>query len=74
MRLKKGVTAKGYRLYMDSQTNQQFVILPNDKIAELQREVSFELWGAPGVGETPVRFVTDWSTRIEDVDRLIELL
>lgn len=74
MRLKKGVKAKGYRLYMDSQTNQQFVILPNDKIAELQREVSFELWGAPGVEKTPVRFVTDWSTRIEDVDRLIELL
>ncbi len=74
MRLKQGVLSKGYKLFMDSPTNQQFVILPNEKIKELQREVSFELWGAPGEKETPVRFVTDWSTRAEDVDQLIELL
>lgn len=74
MMLRDGVLAKGYRLFMDSPTNQQFVILPNEKIEALRREVSFELWGPPGAAETPVRFVTDWSTTPEAVATLLTLL
>lgn len=74
MKLKQGFLSKGYRLYIDSPTNQQFFVLPNEKIDELQREVSFELWGTRQETETPVRFVTDWYTGEEAVDRLIELL
>lgn len=73
-RLKHGFTAKGYRLMIDSPTNQQFVILPNDVIDRLREHASFELWGPRGESETPVRFVTSWATRDEDVEKLIEML
>lgn len=73
-RLKKGLIAKGYRPFIDSPTNQQFFILPDEVIGRLRENVGFELWGPGGEGESAVRFVTDWSTTEEDVDRLIELL
>lgn len=71
MKLKSGFISKGYQLYIDSPTNQQFVILPSDKIEQLKAIASFELWGPKGEKETPVRFVTDWSTTDEDVDSLL---
>lgn len=71
MRMKAGFVEKGYKLYMDSPTNQQFFILPNEKINELKQIVSFELWGPMREKETPVRFVTDWATTEEDIDTLL---
>lgn len=73
-KLKSGFVEKGYKLFIDSPTNQQFFILPNDKIDSLRRIASFELWGARGEKETPVRFVTDWATTDEDIDTLIAAL
>lgn len=74
MRLKKGFEAKGYRCYIDSPTNQQFFVLPNEKIDSLKREAGFEYWGTRGEAESVVRLVTDWSTTEGDVDRMIALL
>lgn len=74
MKLKAGFISKGYRLFIDSPTNQQFFILPNDKIDALRRIASFELWGPKGETETPVRFVTDWATTERDITTLIEVL
>ena len=74
MRLKRGLMAAGLRPFIDSPTNQQFFILPNDLMDRLARHVTFEVWGARGDKETRVRFVTSWATRPEDVDSLLELL
>lgn len=74
MRLKAGFVEKGYRLYIDSPTNQQFFVLPNEKIDNLKKIASFELWGPRREKETPVRFVTDWATTEEDIDTLISAL
>lgn len=74
LKLKNGFKNKGYKLFMDSPTNQQFFILPNEKIDSLMEMASFELWGPKGETETPVRFVTDWSTTEADVDMLIRQL
>ena len=74
MKLKAGFTEKGYSLYIDSPTNQQFFVLPNEKIDELKKVASFELWGPRGEKETPVRFVTDWATTDADVETLIAAL
>lgn len=73
-RLKQGFIEKGGRLYSDSPTNQQFFVLPNDKIERLKEVVSFELWGVKGEDLSAVRFVTDWSTSADDVEALIESL
>ena len=42
--LKKGLAEKGCRFYLDSPTNQQFVILENRKMTELKKEVKFSFW------------------------------
>lgn len=74
LKLKQAFVAKGYKLHLDSPTNQQFVCLPNETIDRLMCEATFELWGPRGETETVVRFVTSWATREEDVDKLIALL
>lgn len=72
MRLKKGFLKKGIRLYKDSPSNQQFFILANEDIDRLKETASFELWGPKGETETAVRFVTDWSTKPEDINTLLK--
>ena len=70
MQVKKAFVEKGFRQFIESPTNQQFFILPNRVIDKLKEEVSFELWGPRGEESTPVRFVTSWNTRQEDLDIL----
>ncbi len=74
MRLKRAFTAKGYRLAVDSPTNQQFFILPNEVLDRLAQTATFEVWGARGETETMVRFVTSWATTPQAIDELIAAL
>lgn len=43
-KLKKLFAEKGYEFYIDSPTNQQFIILPNEKMEELSQRVVFSFW------------------------------
>jgi len=61
-------------LFIDSFTNQQFIVMPNEQIDRLMQYASFELWGPRGESETVVRFVTSWATTDEAIDKLIEQL
>lgn len=74
MKLKNAFISKGYRLHIDSPTNQQFFCLPNETIDKLMKHATFELWGPKGEKESIVRFVTSWATKEEDIDELIALL
>ena len=69
-RLRDVMNRHGYRCFIDSPTNQQFFIMPNEDIKKLSANVSFELWGPMLDSETPVRFVTDWGTTDEEIDIL----
>lgn len=71
MMLKEGFVSKGYQLYLDSPTNQQFFVLPNDVMDRLAEICTFEVWGTRGETHTTVRFVTSWATRQETVEALI---
>lgn len=74
MMLKDGFVSKGYKLFLDSPTNQQFFVLPNDVMDRLAETNTFEVWGTRGESETTVRFVTSWATRKENVEELINEL
>ena len=74
MKIKQAFIAKGYNPVVNSNTNQQFFLLPNDFMDKLSEDVGFELWGPRGEKETKVRFVTSWATKEEDVDLLIKRL
>lgn len=73
-RLKAALLARGYRMAIDSPTNQQFFILPNDEIDRLSQFATFELWGPRGERESTVRFVTSWATQERQIDELIARL
>ena len=74
MKLKQLFKSKGYKTIIDSPTNQQFFLLPNNVIERLKRDCSFEYWGAPGEKESKVRFVTGWSTTDSDISTLASIL
>jgi threonine aldolase len=73
-KLKKGFVDKGYRLYSDSDTNQQFLILEKTKIEELKSKVSFAAWEEYDQDHKIVRFATSWATKESDVDELLKLV
>ena len=72
--LKKALKEKGYRFFLDSPTNQQFVILENKFMEELKKSVKFNFWENYDKDHTVVRFATSWSTKMENVEKLINLL
>ena len=74
MKLKAALKEKGYRFYSESPSNQQFVILDNDKLAQLEKEVQVSHWCKVDEKHTAVRFCTSWVTPEENIDRVIELL
>ena len=73
-RLKQILKDKGYKFYIDSPTNQIFVILDNEKLEQLKKEVVFSFWEKKDEDHTVVRFATSWATQMEDVEKLAALL
>lgn len=73
MRLRDAFVAKGYDMYSNSPTNQQFVLLDKETIVRLEKDFVFEQWFPVG-DKMNCRFVTSWATRPEDVDALIDAL
>lgn len=73
MKIRKAFLDKGYELYYDSYTNQQFVIIDNNKLKELEKNFSFYKWLKVD-DKTVIRIVTSWATTEEEVDKLIEEL
>jgi len=72
--MKKLFNEKGYNFYIDSPTNQQFIILANRKLKELEKEVEFSFWEKYDSSHSVVRFATSWSTTKEDLQKLEQLL
>lgn len=72
--LKKGLIEKGYTLYLKSPTNQQFVLLDNEKYQALQKEAAMGFWEKPDQDHTVVRLATSWATKRESVEQFLELL
>ena len=73
-KLKSVLKEKGYRFFLESPTNQQFVILENKKMDELRKNVSFCFWEKYDENHSVVRFATSWSTKEEDVEKLRKIL
>ena len=74
MKLKHGLIEKGYQLHIDSPTNQQFIVVDNAKMKELQKLVGFGFWEAVDDDHTAIRFAISWATTEEAVDELLALL
>ena len=65
---------KGYEIFIETVTNQIFIVLENKKLEELKKHVSFGFWERVDEEHTVVRIASSWATTEENVDRLIALL
>jgi threonine aldolase len=73
-RLKKIFSDHGIKTFIDSDTNQQFPILDNEKMSELRKKIDFCFWEKYDENHTVVRFATCWSTTDADLDELDKAL
>lgn len=74
LKLKAAFLEKGYSLFIDSPTNQQFVILDDGQLCRLREELEFSVWEPLPDGRTAVRLVTNWATTDEDIQRVKEII
>ena len=72
--LKKVLQDKGCRFFIDSSTNQQFIIIEDSKLNSLKDKLRVSFWEKYDENHTVVRFATSWSTKLEDIEALRELL
>ena len=72
LRLRDGIAALGYAFPVDSPSNQQFPVLPNDMIKKLQAlGYEFEIDHVVDASRTCIRLVTSWSTPESAVDAFL---
>ena len=70
--IKDDLTKKGYRFYIDSPTNQIFVIMDNARLKELSKEVVYSFWEKYDDTHSVIRIATCWGTKIELVNELLK--
>lgn len=73
-KLKEVLRRNGCRFFLESPTNQQFIILENSRMEKLAELVEFGFWENYDETSTVVRFATSWSTREDDIDYLDDVL
>lgn len=70
-RIKDELTAQNIKFLLDSPTNQQFPILPDSVLAQLNTKYAFEFQGKADENHSIVRICTSWATKEENVDLLL---
>ena len=73
-RLREIFRAHGYSFFIDSPTNQTFVILDNATMQALSEKVRFDYWEKYDETHTVVRFATSFATSMDAVEALDALL
>ena len=73
-KLKNALIEKGYTLFKDSPTNQQFVLIEDEKLEKLRENVKVGFWEKPDSNHTVVRFATSWATTDADIEELKKYL
>lgn len=73
-KLKQGMKEKGYRLYVDSPTNQQFFVVTPEQADHIARHTTFDAWENLPDGRRVIRLATSWYTKEEEVNRLLGAL
>ena len=73
-RLKEVFAAHGIEFYAPSPTNQQFVVLENERMERLSKNIAFSFWEKADEAHTVVRFAASWSTASEDIAALDKAL
>lgn len=70
-RMRNEFVSLGVSFMVDSPTNQQFPILPDDVLSELEKKYVYEYQKRIDANHSAVRFCTSWATKEEDVEALL---
>ena len=73
MKIRRALLEKGYEMYSDSYTNQQFFLISNEKLSEISEKIMVDDWGPVDEKRHLIRITTSWATTEETVDTLISL-
>lgn len=73
-RIKDALCEKGYKFFIDSPTNQTFIVAKNAFLEDFGKKVGYDYWERYDDTHTVIRLCTSWATTNEDVDSLIALL
>lgn len=68
--IRQACTDAGYTFLYDSATNQQFPIMPDDVVKQLEEDYAFAHIKRLDRSRTAIRICTSWATREEDVRQL----
>ena len=74
MELRRAFETRGYEMLFDSYTNQQYPILPDGLLAQLEEEFALTVRSKVDGGHTAVRVCTSWATEPQAVQALIRAL
>ncbi len=73
-RLKEILFEKGYRFFLNSPTNQIFIVLDDSRYAQLSEVIRFSFWEKYDSNHTVVRLATSWATSMEEIEALAQYL
>lgn len=72
--LRKVFESKGYEFYIETTTNQIFIILSEAEYEKLRKAVAVGFWERLEGNRVVVRFATSWATTENDINALIKVL
>ncbi len=73
-KLKAILKAKGIPFFLETPTNQQFILLEDKQLEKLSKSVTSCYWEKPDPEHTVVRLATSWATTEEDLKALEQAL
>ena len=73
-KMKEILRESGIPFFLETPTNQQFILLENDLLSPLSQKVRYSYWEKADAGQTVIRLATSWATTMEELDALKEAL
>lgn len=73
-KIKEALKEKKYKFFLDSPTNQIFIVVENKTLEELGKELVYGFWEKYDDRHTVIRIATSWATTDEAVEELIKKL
>ena len=70
MEIRQIFTDAGCQFYIDSPTNQQFFVLENSVLKEMEKYVEYGFWENYDKDHTVVRFASSWATTEDGIEQL----
>ena len=70
--VKEELKKKGVKLYIDSYTNQQFIVVSKEKYDEISKQFILSFWGENEEGII-ARVCTSWATTKETIDKFLSM-